>query len=155
MPKTLGTGAPRGLGCPDPPGQHATRILARHGVRLLDLSQPRGQAIFEELQQARRLAPVVPELEGREADLTGFVVPLDGDGEATTELLLVPETGYCMPRPPPPANQIVLVRAPDSGQAWALFSEVQVRGRLRIEERALPNGRTGYALEARVVTRVP
>ncbi len=98
-----------------PPGHHPTRILARHGVRFLDLSQPRGQAIFEELQQARRLAPVVPELEGRETDLTGFVVPLDGDGEATTEFLVVPDTGYCIHMPLPPANQVVLVRAPDSG----------------------------------------
>ena len=138
-----------------PPGQHPTRILERHRVRFLDLSQPRGQAIFEELQRARRLAPVVPELEGREADLRGFVVPLDGDGEATTEFLLVPETGYCIHMPPPPANQVVLVRVPDSGESWALFSEVQVRGRLRVEERSLPNGRAGYALEARDVTRVP
>ena len=138
-----------------PPGHHPTRILERHGVRFLDLSQPRGQAIFEELQQARRLAPVVPELEGREADLTGFVVPLDGDGEATTEFLLVPETGYCIHMPPPPANQLVLARAPDSDRSWALFSEVRVNGRLRVEERALPNGRAGYALEARNVMRAP
>lgn len=138
-----------------PPGQHPTRILERHGVRFLDLAKARGQAIFEELERARRLAPVVSELDGRAADLRGFVVPLDGDGEATTEFLLVPDTGYCIHMPLPPANQVVLVRAPDSGQAWALFSEVQVRGRLRVEERALPNGRAGYALEAQDVVRAP
>jgi len=134
-----------------PPDDHPTQILARHGVRFVALSQPQGQQLFAELEQARRLAPVVPELDGRGAELRGFVVPLDGDDEAVAEFLLVPETGYCIHTPLPPANQVVLVRAPDAGRPLTLFSEVQVRGRLRVEERALSNGRSGYALDAQEV----
>jgi len=138
-----------------PPQFHPARILERHGVRFLDLSKPEERAIFEEIEEARRLAPVVPELDGREVALDGFVVPLDGDGEATTEFLLVPEYGYCIHVPPPPTNQLVLVRAPDSRRAWALFSEVLVRGRLRVEASEVPNGRAGYVLEARGIASKP
>lgn len=138
-----------------PPQFHPARILERHGVRFLDLSKPEERAIFEEIEEARRLAPVAPELDGREAALDGFVVPLDGDGEATTEFLLVPEYGYCIHVPPPPPNQLLLVRAPDSKRAWGLFSEVLVRGRLRVEASEVPNGRAGYVLEAREMSGGP
>lgn len=138
-----------------PPQHHPARILERHGVRFLDLSKPEQRAIFDEIEAARRLAPVAPELDGREAALAGFVVPLDGDGEATTEFLLVPEYGYCIHVPPPPANQLVLVRAPDSKHAWGLFSEVLVRGRLRVETSDVPNGRAGYVLEAQEIKGQP
>jgi hypothetical protein len=116
-------------------------------VRFLDLSRPEKRAIFEEIDAARRLAPVVPELDGREAELSGFVVPLDGDGEATTELLLVPEYGYCIHVPPPPANQLILVRATNANRAWGLFLEVRVRGRLRVELSTTGNGNAGYTLQ--------
>lgn len=138
-----------------PPQHHPAQILARHGVRFLDLSKPAERAIFEEIEAARRLAPVVPELDGSDTELRGFVVPLDGDGEATTAFLLVPEYGYCIHVPPPPANQLVLVRAPDAKRAWGLFSEVVVRGRLRIESSQAVNGTAGYAIEAREVASAP
>lgn len=131
-----------------PPDADPKRIMQRHGVRFLDLSKPREKAIFDEIEAARREAPVVGELNGRAARLRGFVVPLDGDGEATTAFLLVPEYGYCIHVPPPPPNQLILVRAPDAKQAWGVFSEVDVTGTLRVEHRATDNGEAGYVIDA-------
>ncbi|MCB1867728.1 MAG: DUF3299 domain-containing protein [Gammaproteobacteria bacterium] len=129
-----------------PPQYNPKKIMERHGVRYLDLSKPDQKAIFDEIEQARRLGPVEPTVNGSQARLRGFVVPLDGDGEATTEFLLVPEYGYCIHVPPPPANQLILVRVPNSRRAWPVFSEVEVSGNLRIETAETGNGRAGYVL---------
>jgi hypothetical protein len=41
--------------------------------------------------------------------LTGFVVPIDSDGDLVYEFLLVPLAGACSHTAPPPANQVVHV----------------------------------------------
>lgn len=131
-----------------PAQAHPARIMERYGVRYLDLSNPDEKAIFDEIETARREGPVVPAIEGREARLRGFVVPLDGDGAATTEFLLVPDYGYCIHVPPPPANQLILVRAPHNRSALPVFSEVEVEGTLHVEQSDTGNGRAGYTLQA-------
>lgn len=127
---------------------HPAKIMARHGVRFLDLSKPDDKVIFDEIEAARTKAPVVPDLDGGNVSISGFVVPLDGDGDATTEFLLVPDYGYCIHVPPPPSNQLVLVHAKNNTKAWRLFQEVEVQGILRVEQNNAGNGRSGYSLES-------
>jgi hypothetical protein len=55
-------------------------------------------------------APIVESLDGKLVKIPGFVVPLEGDDDSTTEFLLVPYFGACIHVPPPPANQIVYVK---------------------------------------------
>ena len=59
--------------------------------------------------------------------IPGFVVPLDLNAKETTEFLLVPTYGACLHTPPPPSNQMVLVKmgagyAPkrDDGPVWLI-----------------------------------
>ena len=55
----------------------------------------------------------VSELNGINIRLTGFMVPLDvdfGEAETVTEFVLVPSAGMCMHVPPPPPNQMLMVR---------------------------------------------
>ncbi|MDU0353438.1 DUF3299 domain-containing protein [Paraglaciecola aquimarina] len=55
-------------------------------------------------------APIVQSLNGKLVKVPGFVVPLEGSNDGTTEFLLVPYFGACIHVPPPPANQIVYVK---------------------------------------------
>ena len=60
-----------------------------------------------EMSQIQPDAPVVDTYDGKRVKIPGFVVPLEGTAELTTEFLLVPFFGACIHVPPPPSNQIV------------------------------------------------
>jgi len=54
---------------------------------------------------------VVNELNGKRVRVPGYVVPFDFNAESEyTEFLLVPYFGACLHTPPPPPNQIILVK---------------------------------------------
>lgn len=55
-------------------------------------------------------APIVNTFNNKLVKIPGFVVPLEGSKDATTEFLLVPYFGACIHVPPPPPNQIVYVK---------------------------------------------
>ena len=54
---------------------------------------------------------VVTELDGKRVRIGGYVVPLDFEATTVKEFLLVPFVGACIHVPPPPANQIIYVKA--------------------------------------------
>lgn len=47
---------------------------------------------------------------GKEITIKGFMMPLDYDSKAIVEFLLMPYVPACMHVPPPPANQLILVK---------------------------------------------
>ncbi|WP_201266804.1 DUF3299 domain-containing protein, partial [Pseudomonas aeruginosa] len=58
-------------------------------------------------------AKTVASLDGKAIRLGGYPVPLENDAKGrVTEFFLVPYPGACIHVPPPPPNQIVLVRYP-------------------------------------------
>ena len=79
-------------------------------VASLKDNDPRAERLAEALRKAWESAPVVAALNNRRVRLCGFLVALEGDGKAVSEFLLVPYFGACIHVPPPPSNQIVLVR---------------------------------------------
>jgi hypothetical protein len=81
--------------------------------------------------------------------MPGFVVPLEGDGQVVNEFLLVPYYGACIHVPPPPANQIVYVKAQGRNvQVRRLFDTVWVTGVMKVEHTASDLGESGYTLNA-------
>ncbi len=97
------------------------------------------------------LAPVVADLNGKRVRLGGYVVPLDFDATKVTEFLLVPFVGACIHVPPPPANQIVYVKAPQGITIKGQFDPVYVTGTLSTEGQFTGLADTGYSLTADAV----
>lgn len=64
---------------------------------------------------------VVAELAGQNVRIPGYIVPLDYNGKGVKELLLVPYVGACIHVPPPPPNQIILVRSKTAYEPSAMF----------------------------------
>ena len=75
-------------------------------------------------------APVIQSLNGKLVKIPGFVVPLEGDNEKTSEFLLVPYFGACIHVPPPPANQIVYVQFSTAVPIDDIYDAVWVTGTL-------------------------
>lgn len=94
-------------------------------------------------------APVVPALNGQTVKLPGYIVPLDvTDDGKVTEFLLVPYFGACIHVPPPPSNQIVLVKYAKGVQMDALYQPFWIRGPLEVESSSSELAEAGYQMSA-------
>jgi uncharacterized protein len=89
----------------------------------------------------------VTALNNKMVKLSGFLVTLEGDGKSVSEFLLVPFFGACIHVPPPPSNQIVLVRTKPF-KVKEVFQTVAVTGRLRTEVARNDLASASYVLEA-------
>ncbi len=114
-------------------------------------SDPRAIAALQKLLEEWNKAPGNPALNGAEVRLAGFVVPLERDGNALREFLLVPYFGACIHVPPPPANQIVHVVSAKPIPNTATMDAVWASGRLTLLDVQTPMGNSSYRLD---VTRV-
>jgi len=92
-------------------------------------------AEFDRLERevAKRNRMAVGALDGQTVRIPGYALPLEHDGTAVTEMLLVPYVGACIHVPPPPANQIVYVRLNQSYKADDLYDPVWITGRMKVQ----------------------
>ena len=96
-------------------------------------------------------APVVEGLAGKRVHIGGYVVPLNFDATRVKEFLLVPFVGACIHVPPPPANQIVYVKADKGFDVSGMFEPVWVTGTLKVTTAFTGLAEAGYSLEAETV----
>ncbi len=96
-------------------------------------------------------AEVVPALDGKTVRIGGYVVPLDFDATSIKEFLLVPFVGACIHVPPPPANQIVYVKAAKAFDIKGQFDPVWVTGRMKTEFASTGLADAGYSIDADAV----
>ena len=95
---------------------------------------------------------VVDELNGVQAKLPGFIVPLElaGDGKLK-EFLLVPYFGACIHYPPPPANQIVYVKLDEPVELETTWDPIWAIGELKTEFHESDLGSAGYTMMAQTI----
>jgi hypothetical protein len=115
---------------------------------------PRAQELMTQLRKLWDEAPIVEALDGLRVRLPGFAVPLEMNGEAVSQFLLVPFYGACIHVPPPPANQTVLVEATTgiTVQIRQAFDTVWVTGRLAVHRTDTGLAKAGYTLTATEVS---
>lgn len=71
---------------------------------------------------------------GKEITIKGFMMPLEYDAKEISEFLLMPYVPSCMHIPPPPANQLVLVKMKKGSKVKPTFMPVEMKGKLKVEE---------------------
>jgi len=97
----------------------------------------------------------VPALDGKAIRLGGYPVPLETDSQGRSiEFFLVPYPGACIHVPPPPPNQIVLVRYPQGIMLDDIYAPLWVDGMLRVEPVSNDLADAAYALSAEKVELV-
>jgi hypothetical protein len=117
---------------------------------LLDGSQEATKAMAE-LRQKLDDAPIVKSQVNQKVRLPGYAVPLDADRNSKREFLLVPYFGACIHTPPPPSNQIVLVRTTANSKIKKMPESMDVlwvEGELKESRVNTSQGVSGYMLEA-------
>ncbi|MDA7086901.1 DUF3299 domain-containing protein [Pseudomonas sp. SA3-5] len=100
-------------------------------------------------------AKTVAALDGKAIRLGGYPVPLETDAQGRSTLFfLVPYPGACIHVPPPPPNQLVLVRYPAGIELEDIYAPLWVSGTLKVEPVSNELADAAYALEAGMVRLV-
>jgi len=133
------------------PSWNPEAIIKSLNLGMMMDGDPRANAALDRLRQEWDNAPGNPTLNGAEVRIAGFVVPLEREGNALREFLLVPYFGACIHVPPPPANQIVHVVSPKPVPNTATMDAVWVSGKLALFPTSTAMGRSSYRLTAAAV----
>jgi hypothetical protein len=100
-------------------------------------------------------AKTVAALNGKAIRLGGYPVPLENDAKGKSTLFfLVPYPGACIHVPPPPPNQLVLVRYPKGIALDDIYAPIWVSGKLKVEKISNDLADAAYALDASEVRLV-
>lgn len=131
----------------------------------IDHNSPEATGRFDSkggLKQAKGLPAVmystktVAAMDGKNIRIGGYPVPLETDAKGRSTLFfLVPYPGACIHVPPPPPNQMVLVRYPKGLKLDDIYTPLWVVGTLKVEKVSNDLADAAYALDAgkvRVVT---
>jgi len=133
-------------GAPPPPPPVPLHDLSQLADVLSDESGPPAP-------QQSPAEPVVEALDGIEARLPGYIVPLDISEEGrVTEFLLVPYFGACIHVPPPPSNQIVHAYSVLGVKMDELYQPFWIEGTLRVEHASSELAEAGYRMDARKIS---
>ncbi|WP_339489033.1 DUF3299 domain-containing protein [Pseudomonas sp. EL_65y_Pfl2_R95] len=100
-------------------------------------------------------AKTVAAFNGKQIRLGGYPVPLESDAKGRSTLFfLVPYPGACIHVPPPPPNQLVLVRYPKGIALEDIYAPLWVSGTIKIESVSNDLADAAYALDASQVRAV-
>lgn len=124
----------------------------------IDHNSPEASGTFTEkggLKQSQGLpavmysAKTVASMNGKHIRIGGYPVPLETDAKGRSTLFfLVPYPGACIHVPPPPPNQLVLVRYPEGLELDDIYTPLWVTGTLKIEKVDNDLASAAYALDA-------
>lgn len=127
----------------------------------IDHNSPEGEGVFTEkggMKQAKGLPAVmysnktVPAMNGKDIRIGGYPVPLETDAHGRSTLFfLVPYPGACIHVPPPPPNQLILVRYPKGLKLDDIYTPLWVVGRVKVEKVSNDLADAAYALDAQQV----
>lgn len=134
-----------------PQGYDADTMMAKYQDQIGQVGQgsPEEKALLDTIMEEFSKAPTKPELAGKHVQIAGYVSPLAEKDGQIAEFLLIPYVGSSLEMPPPPANQVILVK-PKAGQSIAssdMYQPVSVIGDLKVESVATEAGKAGYQLD--------
>lgn len=82
------------------------------------------------------IKPDLKKVLGKEVTLKGFMMPLDYESKEVKEFLFMPYVPSCMHVPPPPANQLILVKMSKGAKIKPSFYPIALTGKLAVEANA-------------------
>lgn len=77
--------------------------------------------------------PKLQKIFGMEITIKGFMMPLDYDSKTVVEFLFMPYVPSCMHVPPPPSNQLVLVKMKKGISVQPSFFPIELTGKITLD----------------------
>ena len=117
---------------------------------------PQATKAMQALRKKFDEAPIVKNQLNKKVRISGYVVPLDASRDKYREFLLVPYFGACIHSPPPPANQIIVIKSGSQTKFTKLpesMDIVWIEGEIKESRVPTSQGMSGYAITA--VTVLP
>ena len=137
---------------PDPWVKEMTKDMAAMSkLSYLQDSSDEATKAMSAIRKKLDEAPIVKTQLNKKVRIPGYAVPLDAERSDKREFLLVPYFGACIHTPPPPANQIVLVRPTAQTKIKKMPESMDVlwvEGELKEGRVSTGQGVSGYLLEA-------
>lgn len=95
---------------------------------------------------------LITELDDKNVELEGYLVPIDFDVETVTDFVMVPYFGACLHVPAPPPNQTVFVKFRE-GLAMSDFEKnfylpYKIRGKIKVARTTTELAEVGYQVTA-------
>ena len=112
---------------------------------------PRADEAYARLKKTWDAAPPTKTYIGKPIRIAGYVVPLDAERMQSSDFLLVPYFGACVHSPPPPANQIILIKPP-KGSRFRTMDAIWVEGILTEGKTSSEVGTSTYVLTVDKIT---
>ena len=123
----------------------------KYNLDELEDSDPLVIEVQAKLKELMASAPVDEKFEGQAIKLPGYLLPLDSDGQTTSEFLLVPYFGACIHVPPPPANQTIYVKTTKPVKTEGFYDPIWVSGIINVEHKVSEYADSGYSIAAHIV----
>jgi uncharacterized protein len=122
----------------------------KYNIADLSDDDPVVKEMMKKMDAMLKSSPLNTELNGKFIKLPGYVIPLETDGQKSSEFLLVPYFGACIHVPPPPANQTVYVKTQDKKGAAIrkLYDVVWVTGIITASKQTTDLADAGYTISA-------
>ncbi len=91
---------------------------------------------FDAKTKKNVIKPDLQKVLGKEITIKGFMMPLDYEAKEIVEFLFMPYVPACMHVPPPPPNQLVLVKMKKGSKIKPSFYPIELTGKLAVETNA-------------------
>ncbi len=115
----------------------------------IDDRDPRMPEILARMRELGSSAPGRKELQGRHIRLPGFAAPVQAGSHAEMSVfLLTPHQTGCIHKPPPPANQAVLVESTQPLPVVQAGQVIWIQGVLEVVQSKTPLGTAAYRMLA-------
>ena len=127
-------------------------ILATAGIAAEDAARVDWRTLRGLNYRTGEKTEPLQKVDGKRVKVPGFMVPLEDEDEQVTEFLLVPYVGACVHTPPPPPNQIVMVKMEGGKKTKVSFWDpVWVYGTLNISNVKSPYGDVSFKLDSNLI----
>lgn len=106
-------------------------------------------AIYAQMQEALKKAGNNKAVDGKRVKLSGYMVPIDIDGERVNKFLFFPNAAACIHVPASPANQTIFVTT-QKGKGVMMedaYENITVYGTLKLQHTVVATGTASYVIE--------
>lgn len=105
--------------------------------------------IYAQMQKALKEAGNNKAVDGKTVKLSGYIVPIDIDGDMVNKFLFFPNAAACIHVPASPANQTIFVTTKkDKGVMMEdAYENITVWGTLKLQHTEVANGTASYVID--------